>query len=51
VYFLASIHERRGEHAKARDQYRRFLDHWRDGDLDRDKVADAERKLRTTTTN
>jgi tetratricopeptide (TPR) repeat protein len=50
IFLLAQIHESRGELATARDEYRRFLDYWRDGDLDRDKVADAERKVRGAVT-
>jgi tetratricopeptide (TPR) repeat protein/TolB-like protein/predicted Ser/Thr protein kinase len=51
VYLLATIHESRGEKEKARAGYQRFLEHWRDGDLDRDKVANAERKLRALATD
>jgi tetratricopeptide (TPR) repeat protein/TolB-like protein/predicted Ser/Thr protein kinase len=47
LYLLATIHESRGEKEKARAGYQRFLEHWRDGDLDRDSVASAERKLAT----
>jgi hypothetical protein len=47
LYLLATIHEKLGDRARARDHYRRFLDHWRAGDLDRDKVADAERQLKS----
>jgi ATP/maltotriose-dependent transcriptional regulator MalT len=46
LYLLAQIHERRGESARAREQYARFVDLWRDGDLNRDWVAAAEKKLR-----
>ena len=44
-YFLGKIHENRGELEKAREHYRRFVDYWKDGDLDRERVAEAERKL------
>jgi tetratricopeptide (TPR) repeat protein/TolB-like protein/predicted Ser/Thr protein kinase len=44
-YMLGQIYERRGDTARARVQYTRFLDLWRDGDLERQWVADAERKL------
>jgi tetratricopeptide (TPR) repeat protein/TolB-like protein/predicted Ser/Thr protein kinase len=46
LYLLAEIHERRGEGARAREQYARFVDLWRDGDLNPDWVAEAEKKLR-----
>jgi len=45
-YFLGKLHEKRGEMDKAREHYRRFVSFWRDGDLDRERVAEAERKLR-----
>jgi tetratricopeptide (TPR) repeat protein len=44
-FLLGQIYERQGN-AKARDQYARFLEYWRDGDLERGWVADAERKLK-----
>jgi hypothetical protein len=37
---------RRGERAKARDYYRRFLDHWGGGELDRDRVAATRAAIR-----
>ncbi len=43
-YLLGQIYERRGEAARARDQYARFLDLWREGDLERGWVADALKK-------
>ena len=46
-YFLGKIHERRGDARKAREAYRRFVGYWKDGDLDRDRVAEVEQKLRT----
>jgi tetratricopeptide (TPR) repeat protein/TolB-like protein len=46
LYLLATILEQRNQAAESREYYRRFLEHWRDGDLDREKVADAERKLK-----
>jgi serine/threonine protein kinase/tetratricopeptide (TPR) repeat protein len=49
LYFLATIYEKGGQPDRAAAEYRRFLRHWREGDLDRDKVADAERKLRAAT--
>jgi tetratricopeptide (TPR) repeat protein len=44
-YFLGKIHENRGEMEKAREYYRRFYEYWKDGDLDRDRVEEARRKL------
>ena len=44
-YFLGTIHERLGDAARARDAYGRFVGYWKDGDLDRPRVAEAERKL------
>jgi TolB-like protein/tetratricopeptide (TPR) repeat protein/predicted Ser/Thr protein kinase len=45
LYFLAQIADRRGDHARARDYYQQFLNYWGDGDVDRDKVADAKAKI------
>jgi eukaryotic-like serine/threonine-protein kinase len=44
-YLLAQLHEKRGDRARANQLYGRFLDYWRDGDMDRTHVADAQRKL------
>jgi hypothetical protein len=35
-----------GSRREGRTCYRRFLDHWANGEIDRDNVAEAERKLR-----
>jgi hypothetical protein len=43
-YYLGQIAERTGDRAKAREHYSRFLSYWRDGDIDRDKVAEAIKK-------
>jgi tetratricopeptide (TPR) repeat protein len=43
-FLLAQIYERRNDTARARDQYAKFLDLWRDGDLERGWVADAIKK-------
>ena len=40
-YFLGKIHEERGEMDEARKYYRRFVEFWGDGDLDRDPVEEA----------
>jgi len=44
-YFLGKIHEKRGEREKAREYYQRFLSFWRDGDMDRERVEEAKRKI------
>ena len=44
-YFLGQIYDKQGHHDKARDSYRKLLEFWKDGDIDRDKVADAQKKL------
>ena len=48
-YYLGRIHEQAGDRTKARDAYRRFIGYWKDGDLDRERIAEAERKLRGQT--
>jgi tetratricopeptide (TPR) repeat protein len=45
LYFLGQLADRQGERMKAADYYRRFLRYWGDGDIDRDKVADARKKI------
>jgi tetratricopeptide (TPR) repeat protein len=44
-YYLGRIYEQQGNAAKAREAYRRFVGYWKDGDLDRDRVAEAQRKI------
>ena len=44
-YFLGRIYEQQGNAAKAREAYRRFVGYWKDGDLDRERVAEAQRKI------
>jgi tetratricopeptide (TPR) repeat protein/TolB-like protein len=46
LYHLAGIAEGAGDAAKAVEYYRRFLVYWGDGEIDRDKVEIARRKLR-----
>ncbi|MGD9905583.1 MAG: protein kinase [Vicinamibacterales bacterium] len=46
LYHLAAIAEGAGDAAKALDYYRRFLTYWGDGEIDRDKVEIARRKVR-----
>ncbi len=48
-YFLGQIHEKSGDAVKARAAYRRFLSYWKDGDLDRSRVAEVEQKLQAGT--
>ncbi|MGH9200796.1 MAG: tetratricopeptide repeat protein, partial [Vicinamibacterales bacterium] len=45
-YHLGKLYEKTGNAAKARDAYRRFVGYWKDGDLDRERVAEAEQMLR-----
>jgi tetratricopeptide (TPR) repeat protein/TolB-like protein len=44
-FLLGQIYERRGDTARARQQYTHFVDLWRDGDLERGWVAEAQKKL------
>ena len=44
-YFLGQLQEKTGDSVRARESYRRFVELWKDGDLDRDRIADAQRKL------
>jgi TolB-like protein/tetratricopeptide (TPR) repeat protein/predicted Ser/Thr protein kinase len=46
LYHLGAIAEAAGEGAKAAGYYRRFLAYWGDGEIDRDNVEIARRKLR-----
>ena len=46
-YFLGKIHENRGEMENAREYYRRFYEFWKDGDMDRERVEEAQKKSRT----
>ncbi len=41
LYFLGSIELQRGESPRARHYFQRFLTHWRDGELDPRRVAEA----------
>jgi tetratricopeptide (TPR) repeat protein len=43
-FLLGQIYERRNDPARAREQYARFLDLWRDGDMERGWVAEATKK-------
>ncbi|MEO7133658.1 MAG: tetratricopeptide repeat protein, partial [Vicinamibacterales bacterium] len=44
-YYLAKIAEKQGDRVKAREYYGRFLKYWKDGDIDRDTVQDALKKI------
>ena len=44
-YYLGRIYEQQGNAAKSREAYKRFAGYWKDGDLDRDRVAEAQRKI------
>jgi len=44
-FLLGQIYERAGDAARARQQYARFLDLWRDGDLERGWVSEAQEKV------
>jgi tetratricopeptide (TPR) repeat protein len=43
-YFLAQLAEERGDTAKAKDLYARFVEYWGDGDIDRERVSTARAK-------
>jgi tetratricopeptide (TPR) repeat protein len=44
-YFLGGIHENQGDMDKARESYQRFLQFWKDGDMDRGRVKEALSKI------
>lgn len=44
-YFLGKYYEARGQMDEARAYYRRFVDLWKEGDLDRQRVQEAQGKL------
>ena len=46
-YFLGRIAEKKGDNAAARKHYERFLFYWKDADTDRERVAEAQRKIRS----
>jgi serine/threonine protein kinase/tetratricopeptide (TPR) repeat protein len=45
-YLLARAQEKRGDNDGARASYGRFVSYWKDGDIDREQVAEAEKKTR-----
>jgi serine/threonine protein kinase/tetratricopeptide (TPR) repeat protein len=44
-YFLGRHYEAQGDMTRARENYRRFVEYWKDGDLDRERVEEAKSKL------
>jgi hypothetical protein len=44
-YFLGKIYEKRGEMEKSRQYHKRFYEYWKDGDIDRERVAEAKSKM------
>jgi tetratricopeptide (TPR) repeat protein/TolB-like protein len=45
LYYTAQAYENSGDHATAREFYARFLKYWGNGELDRDKIAEARKKI------
>jgi hypothetical protein len=43
-YFLGQLAEQSGDHEAARRYYTKFAQHWKNGDMDRARVAEAQRK-------
>jgi hypothetical protein len=41
-YFLGRIHDKRAEKERAREDYGRFVEFWKNGDLDRERVHEAQ---------
>jgi len=44
-YFLGKLYDQEGREEEANESYERFLDHWEDGELDRDKVREVEARV------
>ncbi|HTK28556.1 MAG TPA: protein kinase [Vicinamibacterales bacterium] len=44
-YFLGQLEEKDGQRDTATENYRRFVEYWKNGDLDRERVADAQKRL------
>ncbi len=44
-YFLGKLHQYRGDDDDAENSFERFLEHWEDGEIDRDRVREVERIL------
>ena len=47
-YSVGKIHHDRGEADRARPYFQRFLDYWGEGDINRDRVAEARRAVGAT---
>jgi tetratricopeptide (TPR) repeat protein len=45
-YFLGKLHQAEGDVEEAHESYQRFLDHFGEGEIDRDLVREAEAELR-----
>jgi tetratricopeptide (TPR) repeat protein/TolB-like protein/predicted Ser/Thr protein kinase len=45
LYLLGQINEQTGDRARASAYYRRFLQYWGEGDIDRERVAEAKKKM------
>ena len=45
LYALGQISERKGDRDKAREYYKRFVQYWGDGEMDREKIAEARKKV------
>ena len=44
-YHLGKLHFDRGREDDAEDAFEQFLEHWEDGEIDRDRIAETERIL------
>ena len=44
-YFLGRIYEQQGDKVESQAAYRRFVGYWKGGDLDRDRITEAQRKI------
>jgi tetratricopeptide (TPR) repeat protein len=44
-YSLARIYDERGDTARALEHYARFLEYWADGEIDRERVAEARGRI------
>ena len=44
-YFLGKLREERGYKEDALNAYERFFDFWKDGEMDRERIREVERKL------
>ena len=44
-YFLGELYAQQGDDGGAEESFERFLEHWEDGEIDRERVRDVERIL------